>query len=108
MEIPLRGLVLRKPRGRGQIEHEIEPLGARLVLALEIDRADRAARRHTRAMRFAAVEIDLVGLVDRVFRTRAEARVAARAKVEVDRVLLRPCRLELAEPAVERGELSGV
>ena len=50
-------------------------------------------------MRLALVEIDLVGEVDRVFGADREARIAARAKIEVDRIFLRPFDLEGAEPA---------
>jgi hypothetical protein len=59
-------------------------------------------------MVLAAIEVDLVALVDRVLGTGAQARVAARAKVEVDRIFLRPGDLECAEPSLERRDLAGV
>ena len=55
-------------------------------------------------MRLAAVEIDLVAPVDRLLGARLDAGVAARAEVEVDRIVLAPRRLERAEPAGEAGE----
>jgi hypothetical protein len=47
----------------------------------------------------AALEIDLVGEVDGIFRARAHAALQPRAKVQVDRVFLHPVDFEGAEPA---------
>ncbi len=59
-------------------------------------------------MRLAALEVDLVGEVDRLLGTGVHARVAARAEVEVDRILLRPGDVERAEPAGDLRDASRV
>ena len=81
---------------------------ARGVAAREIDRAGRAARGDALAVRLAAVEVDLVAPVDRLLGAGADARIAARAEVEIDRILLRPRDVERAEPAGERRDLARV
>src|SRR5574340_439094 len=106
-EVPLRGLVLTEPRRRGEVENEIEVPVPGLVATIEIDRSDVAAGGHAGAMLAAAVEVDLERAPDRVLGARAHARPAARAEVEIDRVLLLPPGLERPEPARERGELPG-
>ncbi len=98
-EIALRRLMLREPARRRQIQHGIEAPGARRIPASEIDGADGAARGDARAMILAAVEVDLEVPADRVLGTGDDAGVAARAQVEIDRVVLRPLGVERAEPA---------
>src|SRR5690348_10464783 len=58
-------------------------------------------------MRFAAVEIDLVVVTDRVLRASAHTRVAARAELEIDRVLLLPSDFEGAEPSAQLADAPG-
>ncbi len=58
-------------------------------------------------MRLALVHVDLVAEVDRVLGTDTQAGVAARAQVEVDRVVLHPLHFEGAEPAGNRRDLAG-
>src|SRR5439155_6566366 len=106
--IALRGLVNPKVRRAIEVEHEIEALAARAIAAIEIDRADRAARRDTSAVVATAVEIDLEAPVDRLLGAGLDARRTARAHLEVDRILLRPFGLERAEPTGEPPELPRV
>src|SRR5205085_8915014 len=68
---------------------------------------DRAAGADALAVRLAARHVDLVVVADRVLRTGAHAGIAARAEIEIDRVLLPPCELEGAEPARELGDAAG-
>ena len=82
-----------------KVEHQVEAFLAGPVRAFEVDRLDRTARLHARAVRLALVEVDLVGEVDRLLRARADARIAARADVEVDGVRLLPLDLECPQPA---------
>src|SRR5439155_22683543 len=84
-----------------EIEHEIEALGAAGFAALEVDRADGPTCRNAGPVRLAAIEVDLVAPVDRLLRAGANACVAARAQIEVDRILLRPFDAEGAEPAAQ-------
>src|SRR5579862_865251 len=107
-EIALRRLVLRKPRRCRQIEHRIESVAALRVAPIEIDRTDDAARGHALAMLAAAIDVDLERAADRLLGARFYAGIATCAKVEVDRILLRPLRIERAEPAVEVRKLPRV
>ena len=75
-------------------------------MTVEIDGADRAAGDDALAVIATAVEIDLVAPVDRVLRTHLDARITARAQIEIDRVFLHPSDVERAEPAGELRELS--
>jgi len=56
-------------------------------LALEIDGPDDTTRGYACAMVLAPIQIDLEIPADRVLGTRVHAGIAARAKVEVDRIL---------------------
>ena len=100
-EISLRRLVHRQLRRPLQIEHEVEPLRARPVLPVEVDRGGRAAGGNALAVRLAALDVHLIAPVDRLLRTGLDARIAARAEIEVDRVVLGPADVERAEPAGE-------
>ncbi len=84
-------------RLRGQVEHQVELLGARRRGAAKVDRTDRSTGLHARPVRLAAREIHLVRQVDRLLRTRPDAGVAAGAGLEIDRVDLLPLDLELAQ-----------
>src|SRR4030095_4890610 len=95
-EVALRRLVELDPWSGMKIEDDVEAFAAPRVLPIEVDRADRAARDNALAMVATAVEIDLVTPVDRAFGTDADAGVATRAEVEIDRVGLRPFRVERA------------
>ena len=102
-EVALRRLVHPRTAGsrcrsRTRSKRSVRALSPRV----EVDRRRRAARGHALAVRLAAVEVDLVAPVDRVLRAHADAGVAARAEVEVDRVFLRPLDVERAEPSGER------
>jgi hypothetical protein len=105
-EVALRRLRSADQRLRGQVEHHVEALPPHAVHAIEIDRADRPAGLHALAVRFALVEIDLVGEIDRLLGAGADAGVAARAYFEVDRVRLLPGELEGSEVALERLHLA--
>ena len=83
-------------------------LGCPLRLALEVDRAGRFADAHALAVVLAGGEIDLVAEVDRVLGADLDARVAARAQVEVDRIVAFPLRLERAQPAGQAHEPAGM
>ena len=91
-----------------QVENQVEALAARLVCALEIDGAHRAARRHARAMVLAAIEIDLIAPVDRALGARLDARIATRADVQIDGVVLGPFDLECAQPSPDAPHGSGI
>ena len=108
MPVALRRLVHRKRRLALQIEHEIERLLARRLRrgAVEVDRADGAAGDHALAVVAAAVEVDLVAGVDRLFGAYADARVAPRAQIQIDRILLHPLRAELRPATPKAGELA--
>src|SRR5438445_8673031 len=102
-----REVVLRRLRGAYQrlcrdIEHHVEALASLALGALEVDRADRAAGLDALAVRLALVHVDLVGKIDRLLRARMDAGVAARADFQVDRVVLLPDDLELAQMAFYR------
>src|SRR5207249_9128518 len=101
-EVALRQLVRADERLAREIQHEVEALAAHRVGARKVDRADLAAGGHAIAVRLALREIDLVAVVDRAFRAGANAGVAARADLEIDRVFLPPLELESAEPARKR------
>jgi len=103
-EIALRRLVHGERRRLLEVEDEIEALAAVEVSSREVDRCRGAAGGDAFAMRLAASEVDLVGEIDRLLRTRVHARIAARTKIEVDRILLRPRDIERAEPAGNRGD----
>lgn len=100
-EIPLRRLGHGEQRLRREVEHQVEAVAAGAVGALEIDCTHLAAGLHACPMRAAAVEVDLERKIDRPFRARTDARAAAGARVEVDRVGLLPAGLEGAEVALE-------
>src|SRR5207247_7839097 len=106
--IALWRLVHRKEGVPAEIEHQIECFAACDVAAVEVDGPDRAAGDDALAVIAAAVEIDLVAPVDRLLRTDLDAGVATRTDIEVDRIFLRPCRLERAEPTGEALELARV
>ena len=106
-EITLRRLMLPEPPFGLQVEHGVEARAPRRVAAVEVDRADGAAGGDACAVVLAAIEIDLEIPRDRVLGARGDAGVAARADVEVDRVFLRPLRVERAEPAFERDSRAG-
>ncbi len=108
MPVALRRLVHRERRLALQIEHEIERLLARRLRrgAVEVDRADGAAGDHALAVVPAAVEVDLVAGVDRLFGACADASVAPGAQIQIDRILLHPLRAELAQPPRKPGELA--
>ena len=89
-----------------KIQHQVEALLARRCLARKINRTDRAAGLHAFAVRLAFLQVDLVAEVDRAFRARTHARIAARAQVKVDRIVLQPLHLERAEPAGNTGDFS--
>ena len=91
-----------------EVEHEVEALAAGLIVALEVDCSDRAARDDALAMILAAVEIDLIAPVDRIFGAHLDAGVAARANIEIDGIVLRPRDLERAQPARDAFDLAGV
>ena len=74
----------------------------------KVDRAGRTAGGDASTMRLAPVEVDLVAPVDRAFRAHLDARVAARAEIEVDRIVLRPADVERAQPSVEFRDLARV
>ena len=101
-----RTSALRPGRARGRSAR-----CARVSLAIEVDGADRAAGDDALPVVAALVEIDLVAPVDRLLRADADARVAARADVEVDGIVLRPFDLERAEPsggAARRAAVHGI
>src|SRR5690606_39201727 len=100
-DLALRRQLAFEHRLLAQVEHQIEALAALALAAREVDRADLAAGRYTGAMRATAQHIDLQVRTDRRFRTGVDACTAAYARVEVDRILLPPARLERAEPAGE-------
>jgi hypothetical protein len=84
-----------------EIEHQIElflPLG---LGPGEVDGPHGTACRDAVAMRLALGQIDLVAEADRPLGAGAHAGVAARAELEVDRILLPPLDVEGAEPAGE-------
>ncbi len=105
-EVALRQLAGANQRLARKVEDDIEAFLARRVCAREIDRADGAAGLHAGAVRLALVEVDLVAEVDRLLRACLYAGIAARADLEVDRILLAPFDLEGAEPAAEACDLS--
>jgi hypothetical protein len=108
MEVALR-LGMLAERGRGpQVEHEVEALRGLQRRALEVDRAGGFAHAHALAVRLAAAHVDLVAEVDGAFGAGVDAGIAARAQVEVDRVVRRPRGFERTEPAGERRELPGM
>ena len=82
-----------------QVEHQVEVFFARSVATIEVDRSYRAAGNDAPAMSLAAIEVDLVAPVDGSFRTSFDARVAARAQVEIDRIFLDPRDVERAKPS---------
>jgi hypothetical protein len=100
MPVALRRLVHRERGLALQIEHEVERFLARRLRcsAVEVDRADGAAGDHALAVIAAEVEVDLVAGVDRLLGAGAQAGVAARAEVQIDRIFLHPLRAELAQP----------
>src|SRR6266516_1818448 len=100
----LRGLDRRLAR---QVEHHVEALASRAFDALEVYGADRAAGFHALAVRPALVHVDLVREVDRLFRAGVDAGVAARADLQIDRVVLLPGDFERAEIAFDRLHFSG-
>src|SRR5262249_94592 len=109
--ITLRGLMHAQLRNTLQIEHEIEALAARRVAAarpLEVERAHRDTCGNDSPVRLGAVEVGLISPVDSLLGTGANARVAARAKIEIDRILLRPCDGERAEPTVYSIEVTAI
>ncbi len=108
VEVALRRLVQGDQRRRRQVEHEVERLALLTRGTLEIDRAGRLADAHAVAVRAAAGQVDLVAEIDRLLGAGADARVAARAQVEVDRVRARPADLEGAEPARDPRRHAGV
>src|SRR5438445_735101 len=95
---------LRRPDERfaGKIEHHVEALSPLAIGALEVDRTDSTASFHALAVRLALVHVDLVGEVDRLLRAGVDAGVAARADLQIDRVVLLPGNLERAEMAFHR------
>ena len=107
-EITLRRLVHGEVWRALEIEHEIEAFAARDVAPREVDRGRRAAGGDACAMRLAAIEVDLEREIDRLLGTRVHALVAARAKVEVDRIFLRPGDIERAEPAGDLADAARV
>src|ERR1700682_6236201 len=52
-------------------------------------------------MRAATLEIDLIGVIDRLLRARLDACAAAGADIEVDRIGLLPAHIESAEMAAQ-------
>ena len=98
-EIALRRLVHARSaaraagRARGRSVRRARSPGAR-----SRSRRSRRTRRRTRGGRGSGRGRS-GSSVDRVLGARADARIAARAKVEIDRVVLRPLRIERAEPA---------
>src|SRR5258708_9723356 len=106
-QVALRQLVQPQDRLARKVEHQIELLAAQGLSPREIDRTDRCAGSDAFAMRLALVEIDLVVIADRAFRTGAHAGVAARADLEIDRIFLPPLDLEGAQPAGKLAHASG-
>src|SRR5204862_6135733 len=106
-KVPVRQLVQLDERLAREIEHQIETLAPLGVGAREVDGADRAAGGDALAVRLAARHVDLVVVADRALGTGAHAGVAARAKLEIDRVLLPPRHIEGADPARELGDAAG-
>ena len=96
-QITLRRLVHSEQRCRPEIEHQVKTFIAAHLAALEIDRPDFPARPDTLAVRLAFLQIDLIAVVDRMLGARSDARVAAGAGIEIDRIDLVPDNLERAE-----------
>ena len=101
MPVTLWRLMHCESRLAPKIEHEVEGLAAFPggLGTVEVDRADGCARDDALAVIAAAIEIDLVAEIDRLFRADLDAGVAARADLEIDRVFLRPARLERTQPS---------
>src|SRR5439155_494503 len=100
----LRWNVFREPWLVPQIEHGVELCLALLIAPIEIDRTNRAARRNALAVIAAAGQIDLVAPINRLFGAYSNTGIAARAEIEIDRIILRPLRLEGAQPAGQTGQ----
>ena len=96
IKVALRRLVQPDQRRRAKIEDEIEALARLERFALEVDRPCGVAGADAGAVRLALVEVDLVGESDRAFRADGDARIAARAQVEVDRIAALPLHVERA------------
>ncbi|MEY3474904.1 MAG: hypothetical protein RL087_1362, partial [Pseudomonadota bacterium] len=108
MEVALGRLVLREGGLLAQVEHQVEGFFHRLAFALgagEVDRPGRLAHTDAFAVAAAGLQVDAVVGADRALGAGRQAGVAARAQVQVDRVVGHPGGLEGAEPAAEGGEL---
>src|SRR5690348_7440338 len=79
----------------------------RRIGSRKVDRADAAARGDALAVRLALLQVDLVVVPDGVLGACAHARIAARAELEIDRVLLLPFDFECAQPALELRDSTG-
>ena len=77
--VTLRRLMLSEPRLAIEVEDDVEPLALRRRCAVEIDGADRPASRHALPVIAAHLQIDLITPIDRMLRTRMDARIASRA-----------------------------
>ena len=107
-EITLRRLVHGEGWRSLEVENEIEALAPGDFAPREVDRGRRAARGDAFAVCLAALAVDLIGEIDRILGTRVHARIAARAKIEIDRIFLRPADIERAEPAGNRADAARV
>src|SRR5688500_17004921 len=105
-EIALRQLVHAQERLARKIEDEIKRFFSRSIGSGEVDGADLAASLHALAVILALRQVDLIVEADRLLRAGAQASIAARANLEIDRVLLAPLHLERAEPAFHRDRFS--
>src|SRR6185503_17084523 len=90
-----------------QVQYEVELVTAGTFGTLKIDRFHLAARLDALAVVLALGHVDMVRVVDRLLRTGVDARVTARADVEVDRVCLLPFGLERSEVTLDRDRTAG-
>src|SRR6478735_824905 len=98
-EISLRRLLCRHQRPLAKIQHKIVTSGPRAILTREIDGAYFTASFDAQSMRLALIRIDLIVVIDRLFRTRLDTGIATRADFEIDCIRLLPGDDERAEIA---------